>query len=114
MRDYYKSLVWIVLLLSLSGCISFYTGSGIVSGLLYQSTVEPLDENLDRSKFVDQAQQGDIKHFQFDMVDLRWDSNAIGDLVKAHGMDTVYFADVETFSILLGIWSQDIVHVYGR
>ena len=42
-----------------------------------------------------------------------WDSAAIGDIAKKNGMTELYFADVETFSIL-HIWNQYTVHVYGK
>ena len=42
-----------------------------------------------------------------------WDSNGIGDIARKNGLEAIYFADLETFSIL-GIWSQYRVHVYGK
>ena len=46
-------------------------------------------------------------------INARLYSNAIGDIAKAHGMKTVYFADQEKFSIL-GIWTSQKVIVYGE
>jgi len=46
-------------------------------------------------------------------VDVLSDSNAIGDIAKQNGIETVYFADLETMSILI-IWNQYTVHVYGQ
>ena len=56
--------------------------------------------------------QGDIKHISY-YVDVMWDSNAIGDIAKKHGIETIYYADIETLSVLT-IWNQYTVHVYGK
>ena len=37
----------------------------------------------------------------------------IGDIARQHGLEEVYFADLETLSIL-GYWEQQWVHIYGR
>jgi hypothetical protein len=41
------------------------------------------------------------------------DSNAIGDIAHEHGMHTLYFADLQTFSIL-GIWATNKTILYGK
>ena len=43
----------------------------------------------------------------------RWDTNGIGEIGKENGLEEVYYADLETLSVL-GIWTQRWVHVYGR
>jgi len=43
----------------------------------------------------------------------RVDSNAIGDIARKNGMQTVYFADRQIFSIL-GIWSTKKTILYGE
>jgi len=102
MKRLFGSLAALMLALSMSGC-----------GLIYTHTIKPLDFNLSGSPCVLQYQEGDIKHFEFDIARVLWDSNAIGDIILLSGMDTVYFADIERLSIL-GIWNQHTVHVYGR
>jgi len=47
-------------------------------------------------------------------VDIVWDSNAIGDIARAQGIDEIYYADMETLSVVFGIWSQRTVHIYGK
>jgi len=42
-----------------------------------------------------------------------FNSNAIGEIAQRHGMETVYFADRELFSIL-GIWRHEEVVIYGE
>ncbi len=41
------------------------------------------------------------------------DSNAIGDIAHKNGMQTLYFADRQFFSIL-GIWTTDKTILYGE
>jgi len=86
------------------------TGCGV--GLLYTHTVEPLDINHKRTEAVQSSEQGDIKHIQYG-VGVMWNSNAIGDIAKKHGMKTIHYADLERLSVL-GVWYQYTVHVYGR
>lgn len=86
------------------------TGCGV--GLLYTHTVEPLDINHSRTKAVQSSEQSDIKHIQYG-VGAMWNSNAIGDIAKKHGMKTIHYADLERLNVL-GIWNQYTVHVYGQ
>ena len=87
------------------------TGCGGV-GLVYTHTVEPLDINQNRTEAVQSSEQGDIKHIQYG-VGVMWNSNAIGDIAKKHGMKTIHYADLERLSVL-GVWHQYTVHVYGQ
>ena len=43
----------------------------------------------------------------------RVDSNAIGDIARQNGMQTLYFADQQRFSIL-GIWTTVKTILYGE
>ncbi len=94
----------VLLIVSLTGC-------GM--GLLYTHTISPLDLNSNQTPLVIESEEGDVKHLSYSLVDVQWDSNAIGDIARENGIETVYFADIEFFSIL-GIWTQDTVHIYGR
>lgn len=82
------------------------------TGIVYTHIKEPLDTNMSRTPAVGKDAKGDLKHISF-YVDVMWDSAAIGDIAKENGLETVYFADLETFSILR-IWNQYKVHVYGK
>ncbi|MGB3966979.1 MAG: hypothetical protein WBO45_09615 [Planctomycetota bacterium] len=42
-----------------------------------------------------------------------WESNGIGDIARKIDLAEIDFADLERLSIL-GIWTQEWVHVYGR
>lgn len=55
---------------------------------------------------------GDIKTVTF-YVSVEWDKNGIGTIAKEHGIEEIYYADIETF-IVLGYWQQQRVHIYGR
>ncbi|MEW6743625.1 MAG: hypothetical protein AB1486_12790 [Planctomycetota bacterium] len=94
----------VVLLLFASGC-----------ALVYQETVVPLDTNFDSTPvFTDRTAtaEGDVKRIDY-YLSVEWDSNAIGDIARREGFETVYYADIETVSVL-GIWNQRIVHIYGK
>ena len=87
--------------------------SGCTTGLIYTHTVRPLDINHTRTQAVQKSQRGDVKHIQY-YVSVTWDSNAIGDIAKKNGIETIHYADLEKISVLGGLWRQFIVHVYGE
>jgi hypothetical protein len=104
MKKHLFSLAVLVIALSLTGC-----------GAIYTHTIEPLDVNLDRTPFVANSEKGSIKHLYVPYVRIHglWDSNAIGDIAKREGIDTIYFVDLEVLKVL-GIWNQYTVHIYGK
>ena len=96
---------------------------GCMQGLLYTHTWEPLTTNCCRTPFPNgSADSGasDVRDLTIKFVvpyvdpEFKWHSNAIGDIAKKYGMDEIYFADLEHFSVAFGIWKQDRVHVYGK
>ena len=82
-------------------------------GFVYTHTISPLDLDLNETKKGSQHGSGDIKHFSYTYITFMWDSNAIYDIAKSEGMETIYYADLETLRIL-GLWRQYKVHIYGR
>ena len=89
--------------------------TGCTSGLIYTHVTTPLDVNLNNTPVFTgrrQTGKGDTKKIRY-YVDIEWDSNAIGDIMKQAGLTEVHYADLETLSVL-GIWTQRTVHVYGR
>ena len=102
MKNLLFHLSVLAIALSLTGC-----------GLIYTHTIAPFDVNLDRTPFVADSEEGDIKHFHYYYIDVIWDSNAIGDIAKREGIDTVYFVDLEVLRVL-GIMNQYTVHIYGK
>lgn len=94
--------------------------SACMVGRIYQHTHEPLDTNFSRTPvFTGKGEVGQaaVSHVHVPMtsvqIDLLWNSNAIGDVMKRHGLEEVYYADLETFSIL-GIWNEYTVYAYGK
>ena len=75
--------------------------------------VTPLDLDFDRTAFQERTHEGDVKHLRYQFVEAKWDSNGIGDIARKHGLETVHYADLETFAIL-GIFTRQTVHIYGR
>jgi len=104
MKIIFYAIALTATLISLSGC-----------AVIYSHTTMPLDLNHDATKCEMDMEDGEdnIKHFRYDIVDVRWDSNAIGEVARDHGINTVYYADMEELSLLFGIWNQHTVHVYG-
>lgn len=103
--------------LRLAGLVSLLLLSGCGHGLLYTHTVQPLDTNLGKTARAAGRNKGDIKRFDVPLIvppiDLAWDTNAIGEIARNAGMDSAEYADLETLSVLLGLWQQYTVHVYG-
>jgi hypothetical protein len=91
--------------LALCGCAS-------PLGLVYAHTFEPLSTDFHRTPVVSDQAAGDVKQIHF-YVRVLWNNNAIGEVAQEHGIDEVYYADLETLKVL-GIWTQQWVHVYGR
>ncbi len=94
--------------------------AGCITGKLYRHTSEPLDTNFDHTPVFSGANEtgsASVDHVHVPLssidVDILWSSNAIGDVMKRSGLAEVYYADLETFSIL-GVWNQYTVHAYGK
>ncbi len=100
-------------LFALAALISAMLLSGCGMGMIYTHTLSPLTLDMHHTPMIQNADQGDIKHIQVQMLGVAWDSAAIGDIAKKHGMKDVYHADLETLRVL-GIWNQYTVHVYGQ
>ena len=93
---------------------------GCVSGLLYTHTYMPLTINFNETPvFTHKLETGesDVKDLRIPWpvsMDIKWHSNAIGDIAKREGIDEICYADIEHLSVFFAIWRQDTVHVYGR
>ena len=87
----------------------------LLAGCIYSHTVVPLTFNRDATEVAKSNSQatGEIEQIQL-YVTVQAGDNGIGEVAKRHGMETVYYADLETKSVLFGIWRKDIIHVYGR
>ena len=87
--------------------------SGCSAGLLYTHTTQPLDLNLGDTQVVETRHKGNVQHLQY-KVSLTWDSNAIGDIAKKNGMETIHYADLEILSVFFGLLNRYTVHIYGE
>jgi hypothetical protein len=86
---------------------------GCATGLIYTHTWQPLTLDMRGTNIASTGGAGDIKHIQFHALGVAWDSAAIGDIAKKYGINELYFADIETLSVLR-IWNQYTVRVYGK
>ncbi len=90
----------------------FLTGCGV--GLIYTHKVEPLNPNMHRTRMASTSGQGDIKQIAIEGISVTWDDNSIGGIAREKGLTELYYADRERLSVLLGLWSQETIHLYGR
>jgi hypothetical protein len=87
-------------------------------GLVYTDTVQPLCQDLRGTTLGSKSADGSSKRIQipttrFDIT-AEWDSRAIGDIAKEHGISTVNGCDSRIQSLLMGLWRKDTVIVYGE
>jgi hypothetical protein len=89
--------------------------SGCSVGLIYTHTWQPLTLDMHSTRIVRTNGKGDIKHLVLlsPLLSAAWDDASIGDIAKKKGLNELYFADLEYFSVL-HIWNQYTVHVYGK
>lgn len=87
---------------------------GCMRGMIYTHVTEPLTTRFDRTPVGNGSEgEGDVKELRYNLyLRVLWDENSIGTIAKESGFDEIYYADLETFSVL-GIWNQYRVHVYG-
>ena len=88
------------------------------SGLIYTNIRLPLTKNLQNTPVpILEPPTGRVLEVKEPFTGFgfyaRVDSNAVGDIAKKNGMETVYFADQEIFSIL-GVWTTTRTIVYGK
>lgn len=107
----------LLLLLQLFPLILIGCGTGPLVGMVYTNVRLPLTENLNATPFPDKAPcSGSIVEVKEPISGIgmyaRVNVNAIGAIAKQNGMETLYFADREVFSIL-GIWTSNRVLLYG-
>ncbi|MFI5304863.1 MAG: TRL domain-containing protein [Nitrospiria bacterium] len=92
---------------------SLYTYNG--SGLLYTHKIVPLTHHYFpiQTGQINNDSKGDNNQLSFKSITLQMGDNGIGEIAKKAGIETIYYADLEIQSILLGIWSRSRVHIYG-
>jgi hypothetical protein len=97
----------------LAGC-----GTGPLVGLVYTNVKMPLTRDLKSTPLPAHPPVSDriveIKEpFSGLGMYARVSSNAIGDIARQNGVDPLFFADQEVFSVL-GIWKTQRVFLYGE
>ena len=107
--------ILVAALLLLAGC----SNGLLLKNGLFMHTVEPLTFNREATKLKETEREavGRINQFQYPVtaaISVRLGMNGLGDVAKEHGINTIYYADIERWSAVFGLWSMDTVHVYGR
>ncbi len=100
-------------------CVIGLSGCGVISrGIIYTDTIQPLCQDARGTMLGTQVASGSSKRVEIPTtrVDIgaEWDSRAIGDIAKAHGISTVYGCDSRRQSVLFGLWRKDEVIIYGE
>jgi len=79
--------------------------------------VGPYKTDLHNAPVTDNQSHGIIIHIEEPIsgygLYTEFNSNAIGDIAKKHGLNKVYFADIEIFNVL-GVWKYEKLHIYGE
>ncbi|OGW40992.1 MAG: hypothetical protein A2010_16015 [Nitrospirae bacterium GWD2_57_9] len=110
-----KKTVLLLLILFLTGC----SRALLFNNGLFSHTVEPLTFNREPTEVRanEKLAKGRITQFQYPLttaLSVRLGKNGIGDVAKEHGITTIYYADLERWSAAFGLWSSEIVHIYGQ
>lgn len=114
MKRYFPIALSLLVMLLTTGCQEY-----LLHGLVYTHVTIPLTSNLDRTPVPQHPDKGQGRMIRitepFTGYGLYTEiySNAIGDIARKHGVNTVYFADQELYSIL-GVWTSSTIHIYGE
>ncbi len=112
MKTISRGIVVVSLSLLLAGC-----ANGVLFGSgLYSHTVQPLTINPNPTEVRNSMKEavGRINQFSYTVVSIRVGKNGLGDVAKEHGLGTVYFADIEKWAAVFGLWQMEVVHIYGK
>lgn len=116
-----------VLILFTPGCaLTQYSSSSqggpqtlTILGGIYSHTVQPLTINRESTDVRKDMKEGRGRVTQIDYpvtagLSVRVGKNGLGQVAKEHGITTIYYADLEQWSALFGLWSMEVVHIYGQ
>jgi hypothetical protein len=114
-----SQLSWLSALCSIFFLSVVCSGCGVISrGLLYTDTVQPLCKDLRGTTLGNKKGYGSSKRVEIPTtrIDLaaEWDSRAIRDIAKRHGISIVHGCDSRRQSYVLGLWRKDEVIIYGE
>jgi len=102
-----RALLPLLLASALTGC-----------GLIYTHVTKPLDTNFTGQQIepldgMSIHGRNSSKHLTVESLQVEWGDRGIGQLAKDFGLQKVYYADIETLSVL-SIWRQRWIHIYGE
>jgi hypothetical protein len=109
---------FVLFILLLGGCSSLSPFvSDAPSGRIFTHVRVPYTIDLDNTPVTNIRASGLIIHVEEPVTGYgfyaEFNSNAIGDIAKKHGLTKLYFADIEIFDVL-GIWHHEKIHLYGK
>lgn len=99
----------------LAGCAN----GVLLNNGIFSHTIQPLTFNREPTMVRESEKDavGRINQFQYPLssaISIRLGKNGLGDVAKEHGINTIYYADIEKWSAVFGLWTMDVVHIYGR
>ena len=109
---------FLLFILLLGGCSSFneFVG-GPPTGVVFTHIRVPYTLDLDNTPVTNIHANGLIIHIEEPVSGYgfyaEFNSNALGDIAKKHGLTKLYFADIEIFDVL-GVWHHEKIHLYGE
>jgi len=113
------AIFFLLLCLLASGCaFPIASGSDVLTGLVYTRIKVPMSVKLNSTpnEIVIDA-SGKVIRIKEPItgygIYAEFNSNAIGDIARQHGVEMIYYADLEIFNVL-GIWRHDRVIIYGK
>ncbi len=126
MRPHTLILLLIVFPLLATGCSILRTPGApesapvtTIRGGLYSHTIQPLTVNREPTEVQKAMKEGKGRITQIDYpvtagLSIRVGKNGLGQVAKEHGITTIYYADLEQWSAVFGLWSMEVVHIYGQ
>ena len=104
-----RMLVALLLSLATAGCVG--------QGLIYTRTVSPYSLDFDRTPIGSKTCRVNEYSFKEPVsgagVSVIFTSRVVEDAAREAGMTNFYCADVDTFSVLLGIYEKKTLVLYG-
>lgn len=102
-----RAMALLGLLVGVSGC-----------GIIYTSVREPLVRNMRATPRGVSKGEASTKLVTLPTSPVNlsagWSTRSIGDAAQAAHLSEIYYADIHTISILLGLWEKKTVEVYGK
>ncbi len=107
-----------LLLLIITVSLLFGCGGQTLVGIIYTNVRLPLTRNLDNTPMPDkEPPSSKVLEIKEPLTGAglyaQIDANAIGAIAKNNGMETLYFADQQIFSVL-GVWGSNKTILYGE